>query len=267
MLIPPDLRSFPRILFLFLPAIAAFADGITTAAAATPAERYTQFCAMCHLPGVHGAPKVGRAEDWLPRLKPGLNMVYRNAIEGMPNTAMLARGGADLSEAELRAVVDFMLAATALPAPAMRDAARYDRLKLNDRDFIRRDVSRDGYLSRNEVAADALLLKNFSRFDTNHDGRLSEAEYRNAETVLERERIAANVDDATLTAAVKQALAAVKGIDFEYVKFEVSGGALVIKGIVGHAEVAVHTQDVVKRIAGIKSINNLLVSGDQISWD
>lgn len=260
--IPPHLRGFSRNLLVIVALV-----GGTPATAATPAERYTQFCAMCHLPGVHGAPKVGRHEDWLPRLKPGLNMVYRNAVEGMPNTAMLARGGADLSEAEVRAVVDYMLAATALPTSALRDAARYDKFGLSDRDFIRRDTSRDGFLSRSEVSADPLLLKNFSRFDANRDGRLAEAEYRNAETVLERERIAANVDDATLGAAVKQALAAVKGIDFEYVKFEVSHGALVIKGIVGHADVAVQAQDAVKRIAGLKSISNNLVSGDQISWD
>lgn len=264
--IPPRPQGFLRIVAALL-AVAGLAGTMTQTAAATPAERYTQFCAMCHLPGVHGAPKVGRHDDWLPRLKPGLNMVYRNAVEGMPNTAMLARGGADLSEADVRAVVDFMLAATALPVSALRDAARYDRFGLSDRDFIRRDTSRDGFLSRSEVSADPLLLKNFARFDSNRDGRLSEAEYRNAETVLERERIAANVDDATLSAAVKKALAAIKGIDFEYVKFEVSRGALVIKGIVGHADVAVHTQDAVKRIAGIKSINNLLVSGDQISRD
>lgn len=237
------------------------------AAAATPAEHYTRFCAMCHLPGIHGAPQVGRAQDWLPRLKPGLNMVYRNAVEGMPNTAMLARGGADLSEAEVRAVVDYMLAATALPAHVMREAVRYDRFGLRDRDFIRRDTSRDGYLSRNEVAADPLLLKNFSRFDLNHDGRLGETEYRNAETVLEQERIAVQVDDTTLSAAVRRALAAVKGVDFDYVKFEVSNGALVMRGIVGHADIAVQAGDAVKRIAGLKSIGNRLVSGDQISWD
>ncbi len=264
--IPPHPQGFLRIVTALLMA-AGLAGAITPATAATPAERYTQFCAMCHLPGVHGAPKVGRHDDWLPRLKPGLNMVYRNAVEGMPNTAMLARGGADLSEAEVRAVVDFMLAASALPASALRNAARYDRFGLSDRDFIRRDTSRDGFLSRSEVSADPLLLKNFSRFDSNRDGRLSETEYRNAETALERERIAANVDDATLTAAVKQALAAVRGIDFEYVKFEVSGGELTVKGIVGHAEVAVRAQDALKRITGLKRISNNLVSGDQISWD
>jgi cytochrome c5 len=240
---------------------------VPDAARASPAEHYTRFCALCHLPGIHGAPQVGRQQDWLPRLKPGLKMVYRNAIEGMPNTAMLARGGASLSESEVRAVVDYMLSASALPAHVMRDAARYDRLALSDRDFIRRDVSRDGFLSRSELAADALLLKHFARFDLNRDGRLSEGEYRNAETVLEQERIAVQVDDATLAENVRRALAAVKGIDLEYVKFEVRNGALEMKGIVGHADVAVAAGDAVKRIAGLKSIANHLVSGDQMAWD
>jgi cytochrome c5 len=240
---------------------------IAPVATAAPAEHYTRFCALCHLPGIHGAPQVGRTQDWLPRLKPGLRTVYRNAIEGMPNTAMLALGGSSLSEAEVRAVVDYMLAASALPAVAMREAARYDRLGLVDRDFIRRDLSRDGFLSRAELAADPLLLEHYARFDRNRDGRLDEREYREAETVLERERIAIRVDDATLVQNVRRALAAVKGIDFEYVKFEIRQGALEMRGIVGHADIAVAAGDAVRRIAGLQSISNRLVSGDQMAWD
>jgi len=238
------------------------------AAAATPTEHYVKLCTMCHLPGAHGAPQVGDSKDWTLRLRPGRNTVYRNAIEGIPNTAMMAKGGhTELSDAELRAIVDYMIAASALPAAALREAARYDKLGLTDRDFIRRDVSRDGYLSRNELASDPLLARNFTRFDTNKDGRLSEAEYRNAEAVLEKERTAVTIDDAELAAAVRKALAGVKGIDFEYVKIAVTDGALVMTGIVGHASVAIQAHDVVKRIVGVKIINNRLVSGDQISWD
>lgn len=252
-----------KTLMALLPALTA-----SIAAAATPAEHYVKLCTMCHLPGAHGAPQVGDREDWTQRLRPGLNTVYRNAIGGIPNTAMMAKGGhTELSDAETRAIVDYMIAASALPAAVLRDAARYDKLGLTDRDFIRRDTSRDGYLSRNELAVDPLLVRNFARFDANKDGRLSEAEYRNAEAVLEKERAAVTVDDATLATTVRKALAGVKGIDFEYVKIEVAAGALVMTGIVGHASVAIQAQDAVKRIAGVKTINNRLVSGDQISWD
>ncbi len=238
------------------------------AAAATPAEHYTDLCSSCHLPGIHGAPKVGDREDWTQRLRPGLNIVYRNAIEGIPNTAMLAKGGQTaLSDADIRAVVDYMIAASGLSASVLRNAARYDKLGLTDRDFIRLDTSRDGFLSRAELADDPLLVRNLARFDTNKDGRLSEAEYRSAEILLEQERIAVTVDDATLNAAVRKALSTVKGIDPDGLKIEVAAGALVMSGVVGHASMATRAQDAVKRVAGIKSISNRLVSGDQMGWD
>jgi len=237
-------------------------------AAATPAEQYIQYCTMCHLPGVHGAPRVGDREDWTQRLQPGLNSVYRNAINGVPNTAMLARGGQTaISDTEIRAVVDYMIAATGLPASVLRDAARYDKLGLTDRDFIRRDTSRDGFLSRPELADDPVLANAFARFDTNKDGRLSEAEFRNAETVLEQERIAATVDDATLNAAVRKALSVVNGIRVDDIRIDINSGALVMSGTVAQAGMAVRAQDAIKRVNGIKTINNRLVSADQLGWD
>lgn len=253
---------------VLLPLLLCAAPWMAASASATPETHYTRLCAICHLPGVHGAPKVGRQDDWIQRIRPGLNAVYRNAIEGIPNTAMLAKGGhTELSDAEVKAVVDYMIAATALPRSLLQDAARYDRLGITDRDFLRLDSSRDGYLSRNEVSADAVLLRNFQRFDSNRDGRLSESEYRTAEQVLERERAAATVGDADLEAAVRKALSSIKGIGFDYVKVEISSGALVMRGIVGHADVAINAYDAVKRIPGLKTISNRLVSGDQISWD
>jgi cytochrome c5 len=107
-----------KTLMALLPALAA-----TLAMAATPDENYTRLCTTCHLPGVHGAPRVGDRENWTQRLRSGLNIVYRNAIEGVPNTAMLAKGGhTELSDIELRAIVDYMIAATALPASVLRHA-------------------------------------------------------------------------------------------------------------------------------------------------
>lgn len=244
------------------------ATALTMESSASPAEQYEKFCSLCHLPGSHGAPKVGDREAWTLRLRSGLNPVYRNAIEGIANTTMLAKGGQSaLSDAELRAIVDFMIGATALPASVISQARRYDRLGLSDRDFMRRDVSRDGYLSRQEVGNDPILLRNFSRFDTNRDGRLSESEYRHAENVLETERMSVDVDDATLGIAVGKALAAVKGLNAGEITIEISNGVLVMNGAVGHASLDIAAQDAVKRIAGLKSIRNRLVSADQMGWD
>lgn len=48
---------------------------------------YAQHCASCHATGAGDAPIVGNLKDWRPRIKLGLNTLYKNAINsigGMP---------------------------------------------------------------------------------------------------------------------------------------------------------------------------------------
>ncbi len=259
---------FSALLFLAVFLIPHPSYLIPAAQAATPAENYVTLCAVCHLPGINDAPKVGDKPDWTRRVRAGMVMLYRNALEGVPNTAMMAKGGQpDLSDAELKAIVDYMIAATGLPAAALNEATRYDKLGITDRAFIRRDVNFDGTLSRQELQDDPVLLQNFVRFDRNRDDRLSEAEYREADKTLIAERSAVQVDDAALASAVRAALANVKGLDLQYAKFEVKAGTVVLVGIVEHASVALRAYDVINRINGVKKIDNRLVSGHQIGWD
>ncbi len=44
---------------------------------------YEKYCAGCHATGAGGAPKVGDSAAWEPRLKLGLNALYKNAINGI----------------------------------------------------------------------------------------------------------------------------------------------------------------------------------------
>jgi cytochrome c5 len=244
---------------------ALFAPG---AFGATTQELYIDRCAMCHLPGIAGAPKVGDQAEWARRVRTGMNLLYRNALEGMPNTAMMPKGGhTDLADGEFKAIVDLMLAAARLPPAALEAAARYDGRRISNRDFIRLDTDLDGALAREELAADPVLLKSFARFDANRDGKLDVGEYETAETTLERERRAVTADDYTLVSAVRVALNGVKGIDSQYVKIESSNGVVALIGIVDEAADAVRAQDVVKRIPGIQKLDNRLVSGHQIGWD
>jgi cytochrome c5 len=54
-----------------------------------------------------GAPKIGDRSAWIPRLKPGLDVVVRSAING--HGGMPARGGlADLTDSELRSAIIYM---------------------------------------------------------------------------------------------------------------------------------------------------------------
>lgn len=74
---------------------------------------YGKTCSMCHAANVAGAPKPGDKADWAPRIAQGNDVLYRHAIEGFTGAKgqMPARGGAaSLSDEDIKATVDFMVA-------------------------------------------------------------------------------------------------------------------------------------------------------------
>lgn len=122
---------------VFLPVIAALAlaacskqepatapaapAAATEAVAAAPAAAentvgkgvYGKTCALCHAAGVAGAPKPGDKADWGPRIAQGNEALYKHALEGFTGAKgmMPARGGGStLSDGEVKAAVDFMVA-------------------------------------------------------------------------------------------------------------------------------------------------------------
>lgn len=229
---------------------------------------YSENCAHCHTPGISDAPKLGDRQEWSKRIRPGLKLLYQAAIEGVPNTAMAAKGGhRELGDAEIRAIVDFMVAAAALPRSTLAAATRYDALGITDREFIRLDANFDGGLTPAEIRHDRALAGGFARFDRNRNGKLDIREYQALETQLDSERAAVTVDDAQLAATIRSALSALPGFPEKEVKIESASGAIVITGVVPHAVDARRAWLAVRRIAGIKKLDNRLVSGELLAWD
>ena len=73
-------------------------------------------CQECHISGKQGAPKLGDMNDWKPRLQNGVDPLVKSAING--HNSMPARGGlANLSDAEMKAAVEFMVSKTGGTAP------------------------------------------------------------------------------------------------------------------------------------------------------
>ncbi len=71
-------------------------------------EIYASKCAMCHDSGAAGAPVKGDKKAWAPRIKAGMETLYKNGIKG--KGAMPPKGGAGgLSDAEFKKVVDFIV--------------------------------------------------------------------------------------------------------------------------------------------------------------
>lgn len=236
--------------------------------AATPQTQYAERCAHCHTPGISDAPKLGDRAEWTKRLRPGMKLLYQAAIEGVPNTTMAPRGGhRDVSDADVRAIVDFMVAAAALPPSALAAAARYDALGISDREFIHLDANFDGLLTPDEIRHDPALAKALARFDRNRDGKLSAAEYHALETQLDLERAAVTVEDAQLVTGVRKALEALPNFPQKNIKVEAVAGKVTIAGIVDHAADAQRAYRVIRRIAGVKAIDNRLVTGELLAWD
>ena len=83
------------------------------AAALSGPQVYNQACLACHAAGVGGAPILGDADAWAPRIAQGMEMLSKHAIEGYTGSAgyMPAKGGRmDLSDEEVAAAVEYMAA-------------------------------------------------------------------------------------------------------------------------------------------------------------
>ena len=71
---------------------------------------YDTVCMACHTPGAAGAPKLGDKAAWAPRIKTGMDTLYASALKG--KNAMPPKGGnAALPDADLKAAVDYLVAA------------------------------------------------------------------------------------------------------------------------------------------------------------
>lgn len=65
-------------------------------------------CAACHATGAAGAPIVGDAAAWAPRIAAGMETMVNSAIHG--KGAMPPKGGSmHLNDDEIRAIVEFMV--------------------------------------------------------------------------------------------------------------------------------------------------------------
>jgi cytochrome c5 len=93
-------------------------EPVKNAVAAPPPSRdgqqvYQASCVACHDAGIAGAPKLGDKGQWAKHIAKGLDTLYASAINGVQGGAgvMPAKGGnAALSNAEVKAAVDYIVA-------------------------------------------------------------------------------------------------------------------------------------------------------------
>lgn len=99
------------------PAAPAAAAPVPAAAPALAADAgkniYNASCAACHGAGIAGAPKFADKAAWAARIKQGDAVLHDHAIKGFTGKAgmMPPKGGSTASDAEVKAAVDYMVAA------------------------------------------------------------------------------------------------------------------------------------------------------------
>ena len=88
--------------------VAVTADAGAAAEPKSGEEIYNGTCMSCHATGAAGAPKVGDAAAWAPRIAQGSDKLLAHAISGL--NAMPPKGLCmACSDADLQAAIDYMV--------------------------------------------------------------------------------------------------------------------------------------------------------------
>ena len=130
--------------------------------------------------------------------------------------------------------------------------------KQPDFDFAKLDKNKDGFLSRQEAAADKRVGDLFTAADTNKDGKLSEDELIKARAAQDREKADQFSKDAALTTKVKAALLAEKGIPSTSISVESYKGTVQLSGFFDNAGIVQKAGAAAAKVSGVTSVKNNL---------
>ena len=119
-------------------------------------------------------------------------------------------------------------------------------------DFFALDRNRDGHISKVEALGNPEVHKRFATFDTDKDGRLSEPEYALAMEDNEK-RI---LQDSAITARVKAALLAERGIPSLSISVETYEGRVQLSGFVKAPEIVSRAGRVTAGVTGVRTVHN-----------
>ena len=181
---------------------------------------------------------------------------------------MFAKGGhKQLSDEEIRRLVDYMLQASGVDQPLLLAAQRYDALGLTQREFIALDQDRNGELDANELAQDTVLVAALPRFDGDGNGRLSEREFVRMLQTLANERMAQRRADAELLRQIQQRLSQIAGMPAAGIKLSARDGAVVVAGMVRDAQLARQAYTAIRWTPGLRSLDNRLMPAEILLFD
>jgi len=119
-------------------------------------------------------------------------------------------------------------------------------------EFAALDRNRDGYISKVEALANPEVQKRFAAFDHDRDGKLSQGEHTAAMEDNQKRILA----DAVITARVKAALLAEKGIPSLSISVETYEGSVQLSGFVKAPDIVSRAGRVTAGVSGVRTVHN-----------
>lgn len=123
-------------------------------------------------------------------------------------------------------------------------------------EFAALDRNRDGYVTRIEALGEQEIHKRFAQFDADKDRQLSLGEYLAAREDIDKRA----QRDAALTARVRAALIAERGIPWTGISVETYEGGVELTGFVPAPDMVSRAGRITAGVSGVRTVyNNLAV--------
>lgn len=126
-------------------------------------------------------------------------------------------------------------------------------------EFKKLDSNSDKRLSLLEAARDKDVSSYFAEADIDQDGMLSVDEYTHFKSDMQQRRVAAYIDDATVTARVKAELIRDAGLNGIDISVETHKGQVILSGFVNNGEQLLRAVHIASGVHGVQSVKNALV--------
>jgi osmotically-inducible protein OsmY len=120
--------------------------------------------------------------------------------------------------------------------------------------FTALDRNADGFVTRIEALGEQEIHKRFTQFDANKDRQLSLAEYLSAREDIDKRA----QSDAALTARVKAALIAERGIPWTGISIETYEGGVQLSGFVPAPDMVSRAGRITAGVNGVRTVHNNL---------
>ena len=117
------------------------------------------------------------------------------------------------------------------------------------------DKTRDGFLSKEEVAGTRELAKRFAKFDADKDGRWNVEEFIKSN----QDNDARVLSDSVITTKVKTQLLAEKGVPSMSISVETYEGRVLLSGFLDSEAIKEKAGKVAAGVSGVKIVQNNLV--------